>query len=52
MRDRYMRDPLLKDMLDSMKDTIGYRDAWESLQSQSPKLSEWRSYHLSRNNES
>jgi hypothetical protein len=27
LRDRYLRDPLLKDMLDSMKDTIGYHDA-------------------------
>jgi hypothetical protein len=23
LRDRYIRDPLLEDMLDSMKDTIG-----------------------------
>jgi hypothetical protein len=41
LRDRYIRDPLLKDMLDSMKDTIEYRDAWESLQSQFPKLCEF-----------
>jgi hypothetical protein len=43
LRDRYIRDPLLKDMLDSMKDTIGYRDAWESLQSQFPKLCDFSS---------
>jgi hypothetical protein len=43
LRDRYIRDPLLKDMLDSMKDTIGYRDAWEPLQSQFPNLCEFSS---------
>jgi hypothetical protein len=43
LRDRYIRDPLLKDMLVSMKDTIGYSDAWESLQSQFPKLCEFSS---------
>jgi hypothetical protein len=48
LRDRFIRDPLLKDMLDSTKDTIGYRDAWESLQhcnngSQFPKLCEFSS---------
>jgi hypothetical protein len=31
LRDRYLRDPLLKDTLDSIKDTIGYHDAWVSL---------------------
>jgi hypothetical protein len=43
LRDRYLRDPLLKDMLDSMKDTIGYHDAWVSLRSQFPKLREFSS---------
>jgi hypothetical protein len=43
LRDRYLRDPLLKDMRDSMKDTIGYHDAWVSLQSQFPKLCEFSS---------
>jgi hypothetical protein len=43
LRDRYHRDPLLKDMLDSMKDTIGYNDAWVSLRSQLPKLCEFSS---------
>jgi hypothetical protein len=40
LRDCYLRDPLLKDMLDSMIDTIGYHDTWVSLQSQFPKLCE------------
>jgi hypothetical protein len=43
LRDRYLRDPLLKDMLDSMKDTIGYHDAWVSLQWQFPELCEFSS---------
>jgi hypothetical protein len=43
LRDRCLRDPQLKDMLDSMKDTIGYHDAWVSLQSQFPKLCEFSS---------
>jgi hypothetical protein len=41
LRYRYIRDPLLKDMLDSMKDTIGYHDAWVSLQSQISKQCEF-----------
>jgi hypothetical protein len=43
LRDRCLRDPLLKGMLDSMKDTIGYHDAWVSLQSQFQKLCEFSS---------
>jgi hypothetical protein len=43
LRDRYLRDPLLKDMLDWMKDTNGYHDAWVSLQSQFPELCEFSS---------
>jgi hypothetical protein len=43
LRDHYLRDPLLKDMLYSMKDTIGYLDPWVSLQSQFPKLCEFSS---------
>jgi hypothetical protein len=43
LRDRYHQDPLLKDMLDSMKDTIAYHDAWVSLRSQFPKLFEFSS---------
>jgi hypothetical protein len=43
LRDRYHQDPLLKDMLDSMKDIIAYHDAWVSLRSQFPKLYEFSS---------
>jgi hypothetical protein len=43
LRDRYLRDPLLNDTLDSLKETIGYYDAWVSVQSQFPKLCEFSS---------
>jgi hypothetical protein len=43
LRDRYLRDPLLNYMLESMKDTIGYNDAWVSPQSQFPRLFEFSS---------
>jgi hypothetical protein len=40
LRYRYLRDPPLKDI---MKDTIGYHEAWMSLQSQFPKPCEFSS---------
>jgi hypothetical protein len=41
LRDRYIRDPLLKDVLDLME-KIGYHDAWESLKSNSPSCASSR----------